>query len=414
MSFLYQFFIQLYVFGFRVFALFNSKARKGLDGRKNWEDNLKKAIDPASDWICMHCSSLGEFEQGRPVFEALKKQFPNHKLALSFFSPSGYEIRKNYDLADVVFYLPFDTPNNAKKLAQILQPKYWILVKYDYWYNHLREQHKMGTKTIVVSSIFRENQVYFKPHGAWMSENLKKYITHFFVQDETSEKLLRSIGINQVSVAGDTRYDRVKSIAAETNKLDWVEQFKSDKKLIVIGSSWGDDEQLWVEYLNKYQQEDWKVIFVPHEIKTPNILKLKTDLNATSVLYSEITPNIDLANQDVIIVDAIGFLSKIYASADLAYVGGGFNKSGVHNTLEPAVFKIPVVIGPNYQKFNEVKVMKSQAIVYPIKNYAEFEKVLLDLTQHQEKRLEIAKAAQDLFENQQSATEAILAYLAKE
>lgn len=413
MSFLYQIFIQLYVFGFRIFALFNSKARKGLDGRKNWEDNLRKAIDPASYWIWMHCSSLGEFEQGRPVFEALKKQFPNHKLALSFFSPSGYEITKNYDLADVVFYLPFDTPKNAKKLAQILQPKYWILVKYDYWYNHLREQHKIGTKTVVVSSIFRENQVYFKSHGSWMSENLKKYISHFFVQDETSEKLLQSIGINQVSVAGDTRYDRVKSIAAETNKLDWVEAFKSDKKLIVIGSSWGDDEQLWVEYLNKHQQPEWKVIFVPHEIKMPNILKLKNELKATSLLYSEITSETELAKQDVIIVDAIGFLSKIYASANLAYVGGGFNKSGVHNTLEPAVFKIPVVIGPNYQKFNEVKVMKSKAIVYPIKNYAEFEEVLLDLTQHQEKRLEVAKVAQDLFDNQHSATDLILSYLIK-
>ena len=413
MSFLYQIFIQLYVFGFRVFALFNSKAKKGIVGRKNWEEKLKNSIDPTSDWIWMHCSSLGEFEQGRPVFEALKQQFPHHKLALSFFSPSGYEIRKNYDLADVVFYLPFDTTQNAKKLAQILQPKYWILVKYDYWYNHLREQHKIGTKTIVVSSIFRENQVYFKSHGAWMSENLKKYFSHFFVQDETSEKLLKKIGINQVSVAGDTRYDRVKSIAAETNKLDWVEAFKSDKKLIVIGSSWGDDEQLWVEYVNKHQQPEWKVIFVPHEIKTPNILKLKNELKSTSVLYSEITPEVNLVNQDVIIVDAIGFLSKIYASADLAYVGGGFNKSGVHNTLEPAVFKIPVVIGPNYQKFNEVKVMKSKAIVYPIKNYAEFEQVLLDLTQNEDKRLEVAKAAQDLFDNQQSATDLILSYLIK-
>ena len=192
-----------------------------------------------------------------------------------------------------------------------------------------------------------------------------------------------------------------------------METFKSDKKLIVIGSSWSDDEQLWVEYLNKHQQPEWKVIFVPHEIKMPNILKLKNELKATSLLYSEITSETELAKQDVIIVDAIGFLSKIYASANLAYVGGGFNKSGVHNTLEPAVFKIPVVIGPNYQKFNEVKVMKSKAIVYPIKNYAEFEEVLLDLTQHQEKRLEVAKAAQDLFDNQRSATDLILSYLIK-
>src|SRR5690606_136052 len=213
MSLLYNFFIQLYISGMKLVALFNPKAKKAINGRVNWEENLKKKIDKNDSWIWMHCSSLGEFEQGRPVFEALKQQFPDHKLALSFFSPSGYEIRKDYDLADVVFYIPFDTPGNAKKLSNILQPDFWILVKYDYWYNHLKRQRAIGTKIFVISAIFRENQIYFNPYGRWMINSLKDSLSYFFVQDENSKLLLENKGVQKVKVAGDTRYDRVKSIA---------------------------------------------------------------------------------------------------------------------------------------------------------------------------------------------------------
>lgn len=413
MQFLYNFFIHLYQYAFRLAAMFNVKAKKAIEGRQDWEEKLTAQIDPEQDWIWMHCSSLGEFEQGRPVFEALKKEFPNYRLALSFFSPSGYEIRKDYDLADLVFYLPFDTPKNAKKLATLLQPKYWILVKYDYWFNHLKAQHKIGTQVLVISAIFRPNQAYFKAYGQWMTHRLRKYLAHFFVQDEISQQLLQSVDINKVSISGDTRYDRVKQIAQETQALEWVAQFKENKNLIVVGSSWSDDEELWQKYLQTNALENWKTIIVPHEIYPANMQKLKASFQGKTILYSEINDATDLKTFDIIIVDAIGFLSKIYASAELAYVGGGFNKSGVHNTLEPAVFKVPVVIGPNYQKFNEVKVLKAQGVVYPIQDYSSFETTVNRLVSQDTLRSEIGKKAANIFDNQASPTKIIMDYLRK-
>lgn len=430
MQMLYNFFIQLYTLGFKVFSLFNTKAKKGLKGRENWEQDLRKHIQPNQNWIWMHCSSLGEFEQGRPIFDKLKEQYPNHKLALSFFSPSGYEIRKNYGLADLVFYLPFDTPTNAQKLSGILKPAFLILVKYDYWYNHLKYQHTIGTKIVVVSAIFRESQVYFKPHGKWMASNLKKYVSHFFVQDEKSKSLLQKINIDQVTVSGDTRFDRVKTIAAQTQKLDWVEDFKANFKLIVIGSSWKDDEDLWVEFINNDLPKDWKIIIAPHEIKADKIKAFRNSINIESILYSTNikrsqnpvigqNPNSVIErsrdnqtstsfNSQLLIVDAIGFLSKVYASADVAYVGGGFNKSGVHNTLEPAVFGTPVIIGPNYDKFNEVKMLKEKGVIFPISNYAEFKSILLKVIGSQGERRRIQQLAQQVFHSQPLSTQIIL------
>lgn len=408
MSFLYNFFIQLYILAIKIASLFNVKAAKALKGRKKWKEKLQSQIDPNEKWIWMHCSSLGEFEQGRPVFEALKKKFPDHKFALSFFSPSGFEIRKNYELADLIFYLPFDTQRNARELAKILKPKYWILVKYDYWFNHLKEQHKVNTKIIVISAIFRPKQIYFKLSGKWMTKKLKKYIYRFFVQDKNSKSLLEKVGIRQVVVAGDTRLDRVKIIANQTEKLNWVERFKGKNNLIVIGSSWAQDEKLWIDYLNKYPPLNWKIIFAPHEINSKHIQNLKKNLESETLLYSEIEDHNNLAKKDVLIIDAIGFLSKIYASADLAYVGGGFNKSGVHNTLEPAVFGVPVIIGPNFKKFNEVKQMKSIGIVHSIKNYFEFEQLIMNLFVNDDKRENVARIAHDLFDDQLSATQIIV------
>lgn len=407
MQFLYNFSITLLNLAFNILALFNSKAKKGLIGRKNWEEKLKNTITPDSDWIWMHCSSLGEFEQGRPVFEALKQKYPNYKFALSFFSPSGYEIRKNYKEADLVFYLPFDTPSNAKKLAQILQPKLLILAKYDYWYNHLKYQFNNGTKIIVISAIFRENQIYFKPYGKWFANQLNKYIHRFFVQDKNSELLLNNIGIKQVTIAGDTRFDRVKSIASQTEKLDWVEQFKQNNNLIVLGSSWKEDEDLWIKFINEKLPNDYKIILVPHEIKAQKIQELKNSIKKNTTLFSELNEK-DFTNSKVLIVDAIGFLSKIYASADLAYVGGGFNKSGVHNTLEPAVFGSPVIIGPNYQKFNEVKMLKKEGTLFSISNYNEFEKILIELINNPDKRDLIKSKNKSIFEVQLPSTQIIL------
>ena len=411
MQLFYNFFIQIYQIAFQSAAFFNPKAKLAVDGRENWEENLKQKINVEDDWIWMHCSSLGEFEQGRPVFEALKEKYPNHKFALSFFSPSGYEVRKNYALADVVFYLPFDSEKNGKKLAQILRPKLWVLVKYDYWYNHLKFQHKIGTKIVVISAIFRENQIYFKPYGKWFSSKLKKYISHFFVQDKTSEQLLQKIDIANVTISGDTRFDRVKTIVSQSEKLNWIEDFKSDKKLIVVGSSWKGDEDLWVKFINEKLPEDWKIVIVPHEIKPDKILNLKNSIQKEIIVYSQTQTQQSTINNpqsSILIVDAIGFLSKIYASADLAYVGGGFNKSGVHNTLEPAVFGVPVVIGPNYEKFKEVKMLNKEGIIFSISNYSEFEKINLQLMHNSEKRKAIQSKANQVFAEQLPATQIIL------
>ncbi|MGI9526871.1 MAG: 3-deoxy-D-manno-octulosonic acid transferase [Weeksellaceae bacterium] len=420
MQLLYNIFTYLYQIGFKGFSLWNPKAKLGIEGRKDWRKNLKNAIDAqGGSWIWMHCSSLGEFEQGRPVLEALKKQYPYYNYALSFFSPSGYEVIKNYKESDIVFYLPLDTPQNARDLARIIQPKLWILSKYDYWYNHLKEQHKIGTKIIVVSAIFRPSHIYFKSYGNWFAKNLKQYIHHFFVQDKASKDLLKSIDISQVTIAGDTRFDRVKSIAKHTIPLIWVEKFKIDHKLIVIGSSWKEDETLWIDFINNQLPNDWKVIIAPHEIKSSKIQNLKESLKGATLLFSDLKIELDkekipatlLKNARVIIVDVIGLLSTIYASADLAYVGGGFNKSGVHNTLEPTVFGTPTVIGPNFEKFNEVKLLKQEGIIFPIYDAASFNETVTMLMQNSDKRNAIAQKANQFFENQPKSTALILNYL---
>ncbi|MXV37121.1 3-deoxy-D-manno-octulosonic acid transferase [Flavobacteriaceae bacterium Ap0902] len=416
MQFLYNISIQCYIVAIKIAALFMPKAQKAIEGRKNWEDKIASAVNSKDPWIWMHCSSLGEFEQGRPVLEALKKKYPSYKFALSFFSPSGYEIRKNYKKADLIFYLPFDTPKNAKKLAEIFEPKIWILAKYDYWYNHLKEQHNIGTNIIVVSAIFRQNHIYFKPYGKWFAQNLKQYIHHFFVQDKASKNLLNSIDISRVTFSGDTRFDRVKTIAKNTPPLIWVEKFKSNQNLIVIGSSWKEDEALWINFINNKLPNDWKVIVAPHEIKSDKIQNLKESLNRDTLLYSDLKRKLEkgeipialLNEAKVIIVDTIGLLSTIYASADLAYVGGGFNKSGVHNTLEPAVFGVPVIIGPNYEKFNEVKLLKSRGVLFSIENYQTFENVLLELMNSAEKRKEIQHKSKHFFAEQLLSTQIIV------
>ncbi|MBV7440678.1 3-deoxy-D-manno-octulosonic acid transferase [Weeksellaceae bacterium TAE3-ERU29] len=362
--------------GIKILSFFNEKAKKSIEGRKHTFDLIKKTVKKDENWVWIHCSSLGEFEQGRPVIETLKKKHSNYKIALSFFSPSGYEIRKNYNQADLVFYIPFDTPKNAKKLLQVFKPKLWILVKYDYWYNHLKTFKKANVPIIVISSIFRENQIYFKPYGKWFTRQLKENLAHFFIQNEKSKNLLQNIDINQVSVVGDTRFDRVWQIADNAESLSWVETFKNENNLIVIGSSWKEDEDLWIKWINEKLPNNWKVIIAPHEMTYKSIIELKNQFKVGVTTYKNQN---DLQNSKVLIVDAIGFLSKIYAYADMAYVGGGFNKSGVHNTLEPAVFGVPIIIGPHYQKFNEVLELKNEGVILPIKDYTSFEQVLDNL-----------------------------------
>ena len=345
---LYNFVLILAEFFLRIIALFNKKLRLFIDGRKEVFSKLKNEIPSGSKIIWIHCASLGEFEQGRPIIEKLKINYPSHKTVLTFFSPSGYEVRKNYKGADVICYLPLDTKKSAKKFIQLTNPALAIFVKYEFWPNILRELKNQQIKTILVSGIFRENQAFFKGYGAWMRKSLKGF-SYFFVQDDNSKNLLNSVGFTNVEKSGDTRFDRVFEITQQNNELNFVSEFKGANLLLVCGSTWKEDEDLLIDYINNSVSKNQKYIFAPHNIKEKEIIELKQRLNKKTILYSE-KENQNIADAEVFIIDAIGFLTKIYSYADIAFVGGGF-ATGLHNVLEPATFGIPIIIGPEYQKF---------------------------------------------------------------
>ena len=352
MNVLYNILVSIVGFLLKGITLFNKKIKLFVDGRKRTFENIASVIAENDKVIWFHCASLGEFEQGRPILESLKEQYPIHKIVLTFFSPSGYEIRKNYKLADIVCYLPLDTKLNARKFLDCTHPELVFFVKYEFWPNILNELKRRSIKTFLVSGIFRENQVFFKWYGGWIRKALNAF-EHFFVQDENSKILLHSISFKNVTVSGDTRFDRVYEITKQDNQLSFIEEFKNNRYTLVAGSTWKEDEELLVDYINNNASENEKFIIAPHNIKKEDIQKLKSSFNKRVVLFSEKDQK-ELQKYQVFIIDTVGILSKIYSYATVAYVGGGFTKSGVHNTLEPATFGIPIVIGPNYSKFNEV------------------------------------------------------------
>lgn len=409
MRYLYIFFISIYGFAVFIASFFNPKARLWLKGRTEWKEKLKASFSPNDKVIWMHCSSLGEFEQGRPVMEKIKKQYPEHKLALSFFSPSGYEVRKNYKGADYIFYLPLDTPKNAKKLIEILQPEILILVKYEYWYNLLNRLQKTGIPVIVISAVIKEDSLFLRGYGSWFRKVISG-ISHFFVQDEDSKKRLHSIHIEQVTVSGDTRFDRVKEIFESEPQLDFVEKFKGNSKLIVVGSSWPEDEIILTDYINHKLPSDWKVIFAPHNIDEKQIQQLISKLKKKTVRYTRMNEN-ELENAKVLIVDTVGMLTKIYAYSDVSYVGGGFTKTGVHNTLEPAIFGVPLIFGPNYKHYFEAKdlVYSGAAVAYFDKN--DFFRKMDELIHNEVMREERGKAGHRYIQNKPNATGLIMRWL---
>ncbi len=409
MNIIYTQFIKLYGFAVKLAATFNPKAKLWVDGRRDWQSKMRDAISPNDRIIWVHCSSLGEFEQGRPVMEKIRENYPNHKLAVSFFSPSGYEVRKDYQGADYIFYLPLDTPKNAKDLIRILNPEILILVKYEYWYNLLSEISKQNIKVIVISAVIKENSLFFKSWASGFREIISK-IDHFFVQDKDSRNLLNAIQINQVTIAGDTRFDRVKEIRESHQALDFVEDFKGNSKLIVVGSSWPDDEKILVEFINEHLPDDWKVIFAPHNIIDKQIQNLANGLEKKVSILSKSKAD-EINTSQILIVDEIGVLTQIYAYSDLSYVGGGFTKTGVHNTLEPAVFGVPIVFGPNYSNYFEAidLVETSAAISYSDKT--EFFEIMLQLLPNEKERNSRGKAAYEYVASKPNATELILKYL---
>ena len=379
MYFLYNIFVTIVGFLLKPIALFNKKISFFLNGRKETFQKLQ-SINKKDKVIWIHVASLGEFEQGRPIIEAIKKdeKFNNHKIVLTFFSPSGYEIRKDYPLADVVCYLPLDTKSNVKKFINLVHPEMAIFIKYEFWPNLLNELQKQKIPTIVVSAIFRENQLFFKSNfiGKFMRNSLRS-IHHFFVQNTTSKNLLKSLNFTNVTVCSDTRFDRVYKIVNQNNNIDKIEQFLADFKgsVLVAGSTWEKDEELLVNYVNNLSKENEKFIIAPHLMDVKKLHSLKNKLSKKVNFYSDET--ID-KNAQVLIVDTIGILSKIYSYATITYVGGGFGV-GIHNILEPATFGIPVIIGPNYQKFQEAKDLVEKGGCFVVHNQKEFNSVLKKL-----------------------------------
>lgn len=350
MFFLYNILVHFAGFLLKISAVFNPKMKLFVEGRKNIFETLKQNISTNDMTIWFHAASLGEFEQGLPVMEKIKIKFPYHKIIVTFFSPSGFEVRKNNSVADLTIYLPLDTKENAKLFLELTHPELVFFIKYEYWPNYLNELKKQKTKTYLISGILRENQVFFKWYGGFYRNCLQTF-EHFFVQNESSKKLLQSLGYQNVKISGDTRFDRVVSILERDNSLGFIEEFKNNTTTIVIGSSWPKDEELLVNFINQ-SSENLKFIIAPHNIKSEQIQELKKSISKSVILFSE-KDSKKLNEYAVLIIDTIGILTKIYSYADIAYVGGGFGNPGVHNILEPATFGIPIVIGPHYAHFAE-------------------------------------------------------------
>ena len=347
-------------------ALFSLKIKLFVAGRKRVFPTLENAISKTDELIWVHVASLGEFEQGLPIIEKLKIEYPSYKILVTFFSPSGYEVKKNTPTADIITYLPMDTKANVNRFLSLTRPKLAIFVKYDIWPNYLNELKKKKIPTILVSAIFKKNQIYFKGYGGFMRKALRTF-SRFFVQDLASKKLLESIGSQNITISGDTRFDRVSEILERDNTLSFMHRFKENKPCLVAGSTWPEDESILVDYINP-STKSLKYVLAPHNIKSEHIDTLKKSISKNTILYSEIE-NQNLAEFEVLIIDTIGLLTKIYSYADIAYVGGGF-ATGLHNTLEPAVFGIPVIIGPNHKKFKEARdlAIKGGLLVIDSKN----------------------------------------------
>lgn len=413
MLFLYNLLVILATQLLKLVALFSPKMKLFVDGRKAVFSTLANKINPNEKTIWFHAASLGEYEQGLPVIEEIKQKFPSHKIVVTFFSPSGYEVRKNNAVADVTIYLPLDTSSNAKQFIQLVHPDMVFFIKYEYWPNYLNELKKQHIKTYLISGILRENQAFFKWYGGFYRNALKTF-DYFFVQNENSKKLLQSIGFNNVKVSGDTRFDRVVSILERDNSLDFIAAFKDNKTTIVIGSSWPKDENLLVEYINK-ASENVKFIIAPHNIKPEQIANLTSQIKKTRLKYSDYSietlrkPN--LKNYQVFIIDTVGILTKIYSYADIAYVGGGFGNPGVHNILEPATFGLPVVIGPNYSHFAEATALVNMEGCISIQNQTELNEAFALLLQNEDERLEKGHICSTFVQMNKGATQTIMNHI---
>ena len=376
MLFIYSIIISIAGLLLQIIALFVPKINLFVAGRKEVFPTLKAKIKPTDKTIWFHAASLGEYEQGLPVIERIKEKYPTHKIIISFFSPSGYEVRKNNTLADATVYLPLDSKKNVSRFIQLVHPEIVFFIKYEFWPNYLNELKSQNIPTYLISGIFREKQAFFKWYGGFYRKALDAF-TYFFVQNENSLQLLHQLGKENAIVSGDTRFDRVVSILERDNTLDFIAEFKNGTTTVVAGSTWHKDEELLIDFINS-NSTDTKYIIAPHNIKQDQIQQLKNNCTKKIVLYSE-KEGKELKDYDVFIIDTIGILTKIYSYADIAYVGGGFGNPGIHNILEPATFGIPIVIGPNYSHFAEAIELVQIGGCISVNNPENFQAILNEL-----------------------------------
>ena len=388
MLFLYNLFLFLYYLVIRVYALFNNKAKKWIKGRQNWEQHLNNTLGNGEKRIWIHCSSMGEFEQAKPIIEALRIQYPGYKIAVTFFSPSGYEACKNNALADYIFYLPHDSRRNAERFISVINPSLALFVKYEFWYYYLVQLKKQRIPTALVSGAFRQEQPFFKWYGGIFREMLESFNV-YFLQDEASKEMLNKIGIDKnILISGDTRYDRVAEIAKNVTRIEAIEKFKGNNKILIAGSTWPGDESVLKDSLGVVPN-DWKIIIVPHEIGEAHIRKLQHLFDNEPVLFSDLDAENTGQDKKILIINNIGMLSRLFAYGDIAFIGGGFQKGGIHNILEPAVFGVPVVFGPIFEKFVEAKKLVELGYVFPVSDAAGAKEIFEKLITNEQFRLTV-------------------------
>ena len=365
---MYNLIIYLYLFGVAVCSLFNKKVRMMWRGERAALGLLREKVEDGAQYVWFHAASLGEFEQGRPLMEQLRRDHPEYKILLTFFSPSGYEVRKNYEGADIICYLPLDTVRNARRFLRAIRPVMAFFIKYEFWYNYLHILSHRNVPVYSVSSIFRPGQIFFRWYGSQYGRVLKCF-THFFVQNETSRQLLHDeLGIDNVTVSGDTRFDRVLQICNAAKQLPLVEAFKKDYKVFVAGSSWPPDEDIFIRYFNEHR--DGRLVIAPHVIAEDHLQQIVSKLDRKVVRYTQATEQ-EAAEAECLIIDCFGLLSSIYRYGEVAYVGGGFGV-GIHNVLEAAVWSVPVIFGPNNERFQEAQGLLAGGGGFQIDDYASF------------------------------------------
>ena len=399
----YNLIIYLYLLGVAVYSRFNEKVRKMWRGEREAFKILREKVDPNAKYVWFHAASLGEFEQGRPLVEQLRQDHPEYKILLTFFSPSGYEVRKNYEGADIITYLPLDTITNARRFLRTVRPVMAFFIKYEFWYNYLHILKHRHIPVYSVSSIFRPDQVFFKWYGRQYGRVLNCF-THFFVQNTISKELLAKIGITNVTIVGDTRFDRVLQIKEAARQLPVVEAFKQDYKVFVAGSSWPPDEEIFIRYFNEHK--DWKLIIAPHVIGEDHLEQIEKLLAGRKIVRYKDAKEDDVKAADVLIINCYGLLSSIYHYGDVAYVGGGFGV-GIHNLLEAAVWDVPVFFGPNNQKFQEAQGLKKNG-GFEIHDYEEFERQMSRLASDAQYLKEQGQLAGQFVKGQAGATAKVL------